>query len=422
MAPARPRPAAARLAIAALAAASLVAGCQARPRPATGPLELAPADLALAKAAWAYFEAERRPTGLVGSAARFPALSMWDAGSQLAGLCAGLELGFLDRPAFDAWMAQALAALARLPLYRGELPNKVYHADTLAPLGYGDLATRREIGYSALDLGRLARWLGYVAARHPHHAAACQAVTARWKLGRLARDGAMMGTDATRGAELHYQEGRLGYEQYAAHGLARLGLDLARARDPRAHAREVMVSGVAVPADAREDAGSGAHNYVTSEPYVLDGLETGFAALPAEAATSVLLAQQARAAETGVPTAWSEDNVDRAPYFVYNCLYVNGATWRAVDAAGEPADAHRGSSLKAALAWHVLYRTPYTRAVYEGLRGLADPAKGAWAGRYEADGRPNKALTLNTNGVVLEAFLVAKTGRPIAAWAEGGGR
>lgn len=411
----------ARLALAA-GAVALVIGCAARPTPASGPLALDEADMALARSAWRYFEAERRPSGLVSSASRFPATSMWDVGSQLAGMCAALELGFLDRAAFDAWMAQALASLARLPLYRAELPNKVYHADTLVPLGYGELATRREIGFSALDLGRLVRWLGYVGTRHPRHAAAAKAVTARWKLGRLAAGGVMMGTDATGAKELHYQEGRLGYEQYAAHGLAGLGLDLAKARDPLAERREVTVSGVPIPADRREDAGSGAHNYVTSEPYVLDGLETGFEAVLEDHATSVLLAQQARARETKVPTAWSEDNVDRPPYFVYNCLYVNGRAWSAVDAAGKPADAHRGSSLKAAAGWHVLYRTPYTREVYEGLRGLHDPARGAWAGRYEADGQPNKALTLNTNGVILEAFLVARAGRPVAAWAAEGAR
>ena len=54
------------------------------------------------------------------------------------------------------------------------------------------------------------------------------------------------------------------------------------------------------------------------------------------------------------------------------------------------------------------------------MRWIADPKQGAFAGYYEATKAPNRALTLNTNGIVLEALLYAKIGKPIELWAHGG--
>lgn len=373
----------------------------------------------LAECAFGYLVKNRLETGLVSSAASFEATTMWDVASQLAGLTAARELGLLAPAEFDAWVGSALGTLGRLPLYRGELPNKSYNARTLMPVDYGKLHTRKEIGFSALDVARLVLWLDLVAARYPQHAAACRAVTARWKLERLAQGGQLKGTDAHRAEETWDQEGRLGYEQYAAYALARLGLDVARARSPYALATRVEVLGVDVPVDVRDVYDSEAHNYVTSEPFILDGLETGFRALTREYAASVLEAQRQRWKATGTLTAWSEDNLDKAPWFVYNSVFVDGRPWSTLDTQGRDAGAFRGSSVKAAVGWHVLFRTPYTERVYVALADLVDPELGVFAGFYEEGGKVNEALTLNTNGIVLEALLYAKVGQPLEDWAHG---
>jgi hypothetical protein len=389
----------------------------AAPRVTAQRLVMADEDLLLARAAWRYFEHNRLASGLVSSAANFPATTMWDVGSQLAGMVSGFELGFLSRTDFDVWMRQVLAALSTLPLCKAELPNKSYNALTLQPTTYGDVANRKEIGFSALDLGRLALWLSIVATRYPEHELECQAVTARWKLARLSRDEQLMGTEIQGAEESWNQEGRLGYEQYAAYGLAKLGVAAPKAADPRANAVTVHVDGIPLSVDRRDMHDSVAHNYVTSEPYVLDGLETGFRALPEEYAARILQVQIRRSRATGILTAWSEDNIDRAPWFVYNSIYVDGKSWSSLSASGQDAAQFRGSSIKAALGWHVLFRTQTTARVYRGLRWIADPEQGAFAGYYELEQLPNRALTLNTNGVVLEAYLRGKIGQPIEAWA-----
>ena len=371
------------------------------------------AETSLATNAWRYFTTNRLPTGLVSSAAQFPATTMWDMGSQLAGMTAARELGLLPIDEFDRWMNQALTSLAKLPLYQKELPNKAYNAATLMPVTYGKLNQYQEIGFSALDLGRLVNWLDIVATRYPQHAAAAHAAMASWKLTRLTKSGQLMGTQMQDGKETWNQEGRLGYEQYSAYGLAKLGLKVNTALDPKAEMSTAKVYGIDVPIDRRTTY----HNYVTSDPYILDGLETGFKALPLAYAGRVLQAQQQRYLATNQMTAWTEDNIDKAPWFVYNTIYVNGETWKSIDPAGNDASQLRGSSTKAAIGWHMLFRTPYTSRIYQGMRWLADPTKGVFAGYYEVTQQPNRALTLNTNGIVLESLLYAKVGKPLEEWA-----
>jgi hypothetical protein len=386
------------------------------PVPVQSTLPLTGEDRQLARNAWKYFEVNRLKTGLVSSAAKFPATTMWDAASQLAGMTAARELDLLPVAEFDRWMAQTLESLAKLPLYKGELPNKAYNAETLQPVNYGKLDKYEEIGFSAIDLGRLVIWLDIIAHRYPQHAKACQNVTANWKLTRLEKDGSLMGTHIANGKEQWNQEGRLGYEQYAAYGLKKLGVVAENALSLKANHKNVDVMGVQIPADTR----STYHNYVTSEPYVLDGLETGFKALSANYAGRVLQAQARRAQATGHFTAWSEDNLDREPWFLYNNIHVDGNNWKALNPSGKDHDKLRVSSTKTAVSWQMLFRNRYTERNYKGLRWLADPERGVFGGVYEETQEPNRSLTLNTNGQVLLALLYAHIGSiPLEDWAHG---
>ena len=49
-----------------------------------------------------------------------------------------------------------------------------------------------------------------------------------------------------------------------------------------------------------------------------------------------------------------------------------------------------------------------------GLAALQEPGKGRYAGRYEVDGRPNRAVTANTNAVVLESLAYIARGPVLA--------
>lgn len=370
------------------------------------PRALTPQEQAWARAAWQYFERNTDAgTGLTGSVEGFSGGTLWDMASSLLALLAARELQLLDANAFDARMALALASLARLPLYAGELPNKSYDVRTLAMTDYANQPTQAGIGWSAIDLGRLLVPLNVIAWQHPRHTAAARTVIARWNTARLARDGLLQGMEAGgNGDPRLVQEGRLGYEQYAARGFQLMGLDVETALDWRHQLAFVAVSGVEVPVDRRDPQRFGAQNPVVSEPYLLDGLEFGWTRTARELAWRVYRAQEARHRETGVLTAVTEDHVDAPPHFVYNAVHNAGRPWATISEKGEDVARLRSLSVKAAFGWHALLRTDYTARLVAAVAPLHDPQKGWYAGRYEEGGRTNTSITANTNAVVLESL------------------
>jgi len=100
----------------------------------------------------------------------------------------------------------------------------------------------------------------------------------------------------------------------------------------------------------------------------------------------------------------SEDNIDEAPYFVYNTVFTDGKTWNTITESGEDASDFKSLSTKAAFGWHALYETDYTKKLMAVASTLHDVNKGWYSGRYEKSGKPNKALTANTNGIILESL------------------
>lgn len=327
------------------------------------------------------------------------------------------ELEIIPESEFKTKMSRLLKTLATMPLYNDELPNKVYNSKTLMPVDYGQLDKKEEIGWSAIDLGRLALWLKIVGAKYPEFKSATEAVWDHWQVDRLTENKQMYGTSVVNGKEQYNQEGRLGYENYAAYGLKLWNLNVKKALDFAENVAFVDLYGQGVPYDKRDYETSEANNYVLSEPYILDGIETGFKALPKAYADRLLAAQESRYNATNQLTAVTEDNLDRPPYFVYGTLFANGEAWATITDTRENHDNLRFISTKAALGWHVLYNTEYTNKLFEFVQDNLKADKGWYNGFYESLDEPNKSLTANNNGVILELFLYKKVGEPLIEWA-----
>lgn len=378
---------------------------------------LTPQETEIARGAWLYFQRNwNLETGLVNSVDKFTSVTMWDQAAAIAALVSAKELNIVPAAEFEAKMSKMLKTLASMPLYKGELPNKVYNSKTLLPVNYGQLEKRQEIGWSAIDLGRMAMWLKIVGAKYPQMQPETEAVWQHWKVNRLVKNGQMYGTAVVQGKEKYNQEGRLGYENYAAYGLKLWGLNVKQALDYRSHTAFVNLYGQGVPYDQRDYATSGANNYVLSEPYILDGIETGFQALPKAYADRILAAQEARYAATKQLTAVTEDNLDRPPYFVYSSLFVNGRPWATITDTRQQHNNLRFLSAKAAFGWQMLYNTPYTRQLSDFVQVNLKSQHGWYNGFYESLRQPNKSLTANNNGVILESLLYKKVG-PLTVWA-----
>jgi len=359
-----------------------------------------------AKTAWRYFENNHVvENGLVNSADKYPASTMWDTSSYLLGLISAQRLGIVEQDEFDSRVSSLLNTLASMTLFEDSLPNKSYNTRTVAMVTYNNEETERGIGWSAIDVGRIMVPLNILVWNFPEHSARVGSVLNHWNIDALVIDAEMFGADVNANGEtLLLQEGRLGYEEYAAKAFSLISRDVSKALDYELNTELIDIYGIDIAADTRRPSEFGALNYVVSEPYVLDGLEYGWDRYSRELTQRIFDVQKRRYEQTGVLTAVSEDNIDQPPYFVYNTVFADGKRWNATTESGEDASEFRSVSTKAVIGFHALYENEYTDKLVAHIADNFDEERGWYSGIYEASGEPNKAITANTNGIILEAL------------------
>lgn len=365
-----------------------------------------------AQIAWRYFENNYQPaTGLVNSVQDYPATTLWDTASYLMALISAYRLEIIGHHAFDIKLSQALLSLKRIDLFAGQLPNKSYNTKTLAMTNYDNSPSPQGIGWSAIDIARLLVPLHIIVWNYPEYAVEVRKICLRWQWSVLVKNGQLIGTLVRNGKTEHVQEGRLGYEQYAARAATLLGLDVSIAENAENYLTFHQQYNIDVPVDRRDAKTFDALNYVVSEPYILDGIEFGSSRVTNELAWRVYRVQEERYKATNIFTAVSEDHIDQAPYFVYNTVFVNGQFWKATTDNGQDAEPFKTLSTKAAFGWYAMYRTNYTNQLLDNVKSLHDPQRGWYAGIYEKNGKPNQALTANTNGIILESLAAMEFGK-----------
>jgi hypothetical protein len=370
------------------------------------PQALNDADWAAARTAWAYIRNNTRAeTGLVDSVAGFSSATLWDQGSYIMALVAARRLDIISSDEFEARAAKVLETLGAMPLVNDRLPNKAYDTRTLAMVDYDNQSIDEGLGWSALDVARLLLALRVMGEEAPHLRVPMRSAIQRWDIAGLAATGEIVGAARVDGELALKQEGRIGYEQYAARSLVLWGLDVSAAMSVNRILDWETVEGVEVATDLRRADDFGVIDPVLSEPYLLQGLELGFNRETALLAERVYQAQERRFASTGVWTMVSEDHLDRDPRFLYSTVYGDGEAWAVLADDGTPYPDLRTVSAKAVFGWDVIFGTEYTSRLRQDLAGsLADPNAGWLAGRFESDGSPNAVLTLNTNAIILEAM------------------
>jgi hypothetical protein len=388
-------------------------------------------EMAMARTAWKYFENNTQPTGLANAVDNYPSTTMWDTASYLGAVVAARELGLITAQAADERLAKAVDALNKLSFFRDELPNKVYNTRTLEKSDYANRPG--EIGFSALDLGRLLIWLRIVKERYPQHGEGIDTFVRRWKWGNVVdRSGMLFGAIVDKDRKLQYvQEGRLGYEEYAAKGFQLWGLNTELASRPEPYAT-VPIYCVQVPYDSRDPRKYHQHNYVVTESYALDGIEFNWdLALDRDTddrrhthgwmhdfANRVYQAQENRWKATGILTARSEHQLDTEPYFVYDTVFTDGYAWNTITEPGEYVPQHAAVSLKAALGMWALWKSDYTDRLFDEIAKQADPQRGFMEGILENGKGPIRAFTANNNGIMLATLLFKAQGK-LLRWAPG---
>lgn len=361
-------------------------------------------DLGYAAIAWKYFENNTNPdTGLVNSADKYPSTTMWETGSYFIATISADLLGIIEPSEAEARISLALDTLATIRLFDDILPNKAYNVATGELVDYTNNAVERGLGWSALDIARMIGAFGQVEHAYPMLAPKISIVMNKWDLSQMVNDGQLIGGNISDDKLRRDQEGRVGYEQYAAKAMMLYGFDVYRAYDAEGMMMVQDVYGYPIPVDKRLHRNV-TPAFVVSEPYLFDGLEFGFDARSIQFATTIYSAQEARFRDTGILTAVSESHLDVAPYFVYATVWGGGAPWAVMTFSGDRLDSKRTVTTKVAFAWDALFGTDYTRELVAAVAPLGDPDRGFPEGIYEIDGTTNTSVTTNTNAVILASL------------------
>ncbi len=383
--------------------------------------QLSTTERAIAQKAWQYFVNNwNESTGLVNSHDRIAATSLDDITNSLAAIVSARELGLIPESEFKTKLNKTLKTLKTLPLYNDELPHRWYHSTTTQPLPKHPQTGESTSGWSAIAIGRLARWLKIIATRYPTYQPQTTAIWDRWQVDLLTQNGHLQAAQVKEGEEQRYQQGRLGEESYAAYGLHLWGLPVQRALQIEPNMVIRHLYGQPLPHDRRRP---NFDNTVSdsSTPYILDGIETGFRALPQSYAEAILRVQMARFQKTQQLTAVASDAIDQAPFTLQNTVLTHQTPW----ASQQGTQAHpdlRFVSSKAAIGWFVLCPSPYTQRLFElvqtELVQTQPPNVGGLpSGFYERLRKPNQALSADTNGMILTSLLYRQVNQPLMDWA-----
>src|SRR5256714_10465078 len=186
------------------------------------------------RAAWAFVNRNYQPsTGLARAHDTYQYVTLWDVASGLAATYSAHELGLIEDVLYTQRMQRALATLATADLFEGAAFNKSYDSRTGKMIDRRERISSKGYGWSVTDLGRLLVWLRIIAVNQPQFASQATAVVKRLDIARLISSGDLQGTDLDpqTGQLRVYPEGRMGYEQYAAAGLALGGVRAEKALD-----------------------------------------------------------------------------------------------------------------------------------------------------------------------------------------------
>ena len=348
-----------------------------------------------ASLAWKYFERNTQPaTGLTSATPNWANTTLWDIGAQIIATYSARELGLITPGVYAKRVGKILQTMEKAPLYRGVVYNRVYSTTTG---GIGPAT-----GWSSTDMGRFLAALKLLAVRDPQFAAQAERIARRSDFGKIVFDGYLHGQLVhPNGKPFTFQEGRIGYEQYAATGFKQWGAPVGNALNFRKNGEPINVLGVNVLADRRYN------DRLLSEPFILLGLEFGLDAPMRDLARSVLAAQEQRFKTTGQMTIVSEDAVSEPPdYFYYYCVLCNRKPF-VVDLAspGKERDHPRWVSTKAAYGWDAIMPSDYTKRAVQSVAGAMDPKQGWASGIYESSGKSTKTIDINTSAVMLEIAL-----------------
>ena len=367
------------------------------------PAPLSKLDQQYAHSAWTYFaQFTDDLTGLAPVTSRSAAVGPWEMGATLLAIVSAGRLGLIPQKSVRKRLELCLQSIARLPLGGTKLPAYRYGVSSLRLLSAKGQPIRQATGWSARAIMRLVT--GFIVTAHhlPNLAPEISMILNTWRMPSLLSHGRFQsGLIKPDGGTDHLPDLFLGYEQYAARAACLVNLAATKALDPREVLTGHKIDGILIPGDKR--LGANNRHAITAEPFLLEALEYGWRPDMLDIAASIFLAQKSRFEQTGQLTAHTEDALDQAPGFAYHAIWAQGRAFTSLSRSGRMLHAVDCLSTKAAFCWNALMPTPYSQKLVDAVDDL-ETLSGWQTGVYSQNGRPNTALSLNTNAVILEAL------------------
>ena len=352
-----------------------------------------------ARIAWSYYEPGKgvvKSTGLHDAGKGFHQFTDWDLATYIIAIIDAETLGILPREGIwgsDYRLRKILDFLKNRPLTNG-IPYLWYSSLT------GKNVNSQRTNPS--DAGRLLIALYLLKERRPDLANEIDYIVDRNNFHLLASDAKAWKT--TGGF----------YAYYVAQGFKLFGFEECK---PVKKALEwindlqkcpkVNVNGIELP-----------KTWITSEPILLGAIELEDANL-IHYANLTLLAQEARYKKTGVYVAFSEGNTGLDnPTYVYEWIVSGSETWRITDPSGKEESIPPIIFLKAAIAYHALFSTNYTKKLVNFLMSRLEDKNFGFSHGFpegiDAEGRLVNLIIDKTNGLILSAarYVLTKKMKP----------
>jgi hypothetical protein len=352
----------------------------------------------IVKNAWKYFQNNYNPqTGFFNASLGYPYLTMWDIASGIAALISSNKLGIIDDKTFSRYIEKQLNSLSKMKLYKNELPNREYNVSNLEMSVSGKNSSTGS-GWSSIDIGRFLIWMKILSNEYPQYKNIVENIVKKYNFSRLIKDDKMFGVYFDGKKEKLRQEGRLGYEQYAAKGYKLWNINLIKALDYEP-SKKIKIEGVEIIVDTRN------FFFLNSEPFILSKIELDFIDDNFEDITKkIYKIQKIRWEKYKKLTAFSEDAIDKKPWFLYNSIYHENIYWSAFSPNGKEYKNLRTLSTKACFGFDAIFNDNYSNLLKNSVLNNVSKNNGYYAGIYENDNTINKSLNINTNAIILESL------------------
>lgn len=369
-----------------------------------------------ADAAWRYVETNTNATtGLVNGADQRAVATMWDVADAIAALVSARELGLIDRCTFDRRFGPLVAFLNNMPIVDNIAPNRWYDAAKGTMI---DAAQKPSVvGWSAMDLGRLMVWLRIVEARYAEWSPYIGRAISRWNYCAIVDACGTINRGVHTGPFTNRleQDGRLGYEEYAAAGFAIWRFETGKALqlDP---VEDISVEGVPLLRDARDAAPNLARAPLTTTPFAAYEMEIGGtlshpdAGRYREVGRAVAEAQYQRYRRQGIMTARGGRPLVTPPWHVFDSVWAEGYAWNSIDPSGGSAPHFALLSTASVFELWAAYPDDVAQKMVDLMCSLRDAQRGFYAGRFERTGGVDTTITLRTNAAVLESLMYRRLG------------